>query len=117
MFESGDGGTLFRQPRAGGPETVLYSFCALPNCKDGSHPFGPVAMDASGNFYGTTSSSSHGGTVWQVTPEGRESVLHYFRNVFINSGLVIDSAGNLYGTTFNGGSAGLGSVYKLTLVK
>lgn len=117
-FETGLGGTLFKQAEAGGPETVLYSFCGLPNCRDGNFPVGPVAMDASGSFYGTTRSSAHGGTVWRVNPQGRETVLHYFPpNVEINSGVVIDSAGNLYGTTFNGGSAGLGSVYKLTLLK
>ncbi|HVI77972.1 MAG TPA: hypothetical protein VM715_07380 [Candidatus Acidoferrum sp.] len=33
-------------------------------------------------------------------------MLHYFRDVFIDSGLVIDSAGNLYGMTFTGGSSG-----------
>jgi uncharacterized repeat protein (TIGR03803 family) len=49
----------------------------------------------------------------------RERVLHRF---LINTadglqpdgGLVADKAGNLYGTTFQGGSAGLGTVYELS---
>jgi uncharacterized repeat protein (TIGR03803 family) len=75
-------------------------------------------MDAAGNFYSTTlgSSSSAGAVVWKLSgATGKESVLHSFGKVEINSGLVSDGAGNLYGTTFTGGTAKLGSVYKLTL--
>jgi uncharacterized repeat protein (TIGR03803 family) len=115
---NGRGGTLYKQPEAGGTETVLYSFCALTSCRDGYSPTGPVVMDAAGNFYSTTlgSSSSAGAVVWKLSgATGKESVLHSFGKVEINSGLVSDGAGNLYGTTFTGGAAKLGSVYKLTL--
>ncbi len=57
------GGTMLelRPPaQAGGAwtETVLYSFCAAPNCADGFSPNGPLIADA-GNLYGTT---PYGGT-------------------------------------------------------
>jgi uncharacterized repeat protein (TIGR03803 family) len=57
-------------------------------------------------FGGTTAN------VFKVTPSGIRTTI-YARNV--NSGVVMDSAGNLYGTTSTGGTAKLGSVYKLTL--
>ena len=34
-------------------ETILYSFCSLPQCADGAWPTG-VVMDGAGNLYGTT---------------------------------------------------------------
>ncbi len=36
-------------------ESVLYAFCSLSNCADGSLPWkGPLVRDANGNLYGTT---------------------------------------------------------------
>ena len=37
-----------------GDLTILYSFCALPECADGYSPQGPVLQATDGNFYGTT---------------------------------------------------------------
>ena len=56
--------------------TDLYDFTGHA---DGQYPFGPVAIDASGNLYGTTESAgdlnhciqefgSGCGTVWEITP-------------------------------------------------
>jgi uncharacterized repeat protein (TIGR03803 family) len=60
-------------------ETVLYNFCSVGGvtlCYDGEYPIGPLAADAYGNFYGTTSSggtscstSSCAGTVFELFPE------------------------------------------------
>jgi uncharacterized repeat protein (TIGR03803 family) len=49
---------------------------------------------------------------------GTETVLHNFGSgsdgKYPSSALIVDSAGNLYGTTSAGGSAGFGTVFKLT---
>ena len=45
-------GTLFRI--AGGKFKTMYSFCSLAGCADGGYPYGTLALDASGNVYGTT---------------------------------------------------------------
>jgi uncharacterized repeat protein (TIGR03803 family) len=37
-----------------GTLTTLYSFCAQPNCPDGSQPYGRLVQATDGNFYGTT---------------------------------------------------------------
>jgi uncharacterized repeat protein (TIGR03803 family) len=118
-FGSNPGGTLFKEPEAGGTETILYSFCSLANCEDGHTPIGPVQIDSAGNYFGVAEGGSNGsGLVWQVSTGGKETVLFNFaKSVVLLSGLVIDSSGNLYGTTFNGGKSHQGSVYKLTLQK
>ena len=56
-----DGGTVFKlSPRSNGQtdwtETVLYSFCSLPNCSDGKGPLASTLIaDERGALYGTTS--------------------------------------------------------------
>ena len=59
-------GTVFRLSHvAGSPwtEDVLHSFCSAPNCADGSGPQGGLALDTTGNLFGTTSK-----VVFEVTP-------------------------------------------------
>lgn len=112
-----NGGTLFKLTKAG-EFTVLYSFCSLPNCTDGDGPIGPVQIDANGNLFGIAGPKVSGSSfVFELNTKGEFSVVFTFPNVSPAGGLIIDSSGNLYGTTFNGGHAGLGSVYKLTLAK
>jgi uncharacterized repeat protein (TIGR03803 family) len=120
-------------------ETVLYSFCSLANCTDGSSPYSNVTFDSHGNLYGATyygGSSALGafsgnGLVFELSPEPRsgcpsgsnrgngwcETVLYSFMSTpdgaFPFAGLTSDPGGNLYGTTLGGGSGG-GTVYKLT---
>jgi uncharacterized repeat protein (TIGR03803 family) len=113
----GPGGALFKQPEAGGAETVLYSFCSLANCADGYNPLGQeVQIDKSGNFYGLALGGVNGyGVAWKIDKRGKETVIHNFaQGDSIYSGLTIDSAGNLYGTTINGGVYHRGSVFKLS---
>jgi uncharacterized repeat protein (TIGR03803 family) len=51
-----------------GTLTVLYSFCPMPNCKDGDNPFGPPFQATDGNLYGTTLGSvGPPGTVWRLS--------------------------------------------------
>jgi hypothetical protein len=62
-----DGGTVFKltlpsQGQTEWTETVLYSFCSLPNCSDGKAPLGSTLIaDKQGVLYGTTSA---GGGCW-----------------------------------------------------
>jgi uncharacterized repeat protein (TIGR03803 family) len=116
-----------------GKETVLYSFCAHTKgavCTDGANPQAGVVFDQKGNLYGTTvGGGAHGyGTVFKLTPKGRETVLYSFcaqsnctDGEYPYAGVVLDRTGNLYGTTLSGGAfercedaSGCGVVFKLT---
>jgi uncharacterized repeat protein (TIGR03803 family) len=112
-------GTVY-ELTAAGKFTALYSFCVAVHCTDGSQPLAGVVRDSSGNLYGTTvnGGSNNQGTVFEVTKEGKETVLHSFGlaggdGYLPMSGLVRDSAGNLYGTTFVGGAHGTGIIFKI----
>jgi uncharacterized repeat protein (TIGR03803 family) len=117
-------GTVFKLS-PNGDETVLYSFCSQANCTDGYYPQYGVIMDKSGNLYGTTEvgGASNAGVVYEISPDGTETVLYSFTGGSDGSGpegVIMDKAGNLYGTTFVGGtiqaglcSNGCGVVYKL----
>ena len=118
-------GTVFKLA-ADGSETVLYAF---QGGNDGAGPNGNLISDAQGNLYGTTEAgngtgcnSSGCGSVFEIAPNGTETVLHAFSagsdggNPY--GGVIADSAGNLYGVTFEGGGTtgcgeGCGTVYKL----
>ena len=98
-----------------GAEKVLYSFCTLENCPDGSEPGGLI--DAGGLWYGTTTyggnASCNGGTgcgtLFSFDPKtGAEKVIYAFT---FASGWAPNSDltsvnGLLYGTTSLGGHAG-----------
>lgn len=101
-----------------GKFTLLYSFAG--GTIDGCNIFGTPAMDSAGNLYGTANNcgASHVGMVWKVSPKGKETVLHNFAGGASDgaepiAGLIMDAKGNLYGDTYQGGSASLGTVYKL----
>lgn len=87
---------------------------------------GSLVRDAAGNLYGTTyGGGTYGaGTVFKVTPDGTETVIHSFTNGSDGgqpvSNLTLGRDGNLYGTTVHGGTCsssitGCGVVFKLTL--
>jgi uncharacterized repeat protein (TIGR03803 family) len=113
-------GTVFRIS-PDGRETVLYRFADLP---DGASPMGGVALDASGNIYGTTwlGGAYSFGTVFKIDICGREKVLHSFAGGSDGANPldapVLDKAGNMYGTTASGGASGttplgLGTLFKV----
>jgi len=123
------GGTVFRlAPTVKGKwtHTILYSFCAVYKCKDGSQPWAGLIFDAAGSLYGTTFGGGvhQGGTVFKLTPGAKgkwiETVLHSFCAAKCTDGadpfasLIFDAAGNLYGTAANGGTYFDGTVFKLT---
>jgi uncharacterized repeat protein (TIGR03803 family) len=137
-----DNGTVFElTPGAGDTwtEKVLYSFCAVTGCLDGTYPGAGVILDSRGNLYGTTFEGGTGGyggfgTVFELSPRAggkwTEKVLHSFNDTNNSTdgsypwdSLVLDAAGDLYGTTARGGAgrgfncfynAGCGTVFKLT---
>jgi uncharacterized repeat protein (TIGR03803 family) len=101
---------------------VLYSF---KDGKDGGFPNGDLALDATGNVYGTTQlggdfncSSNQGvgcGTVFKLSPQGKLTVLYTFDGTLgtQKGGLVLDSVGNLYGSMGLGLNVESGAVFKL----
>ncbi len=98
--------------------TILHSFAG--GASDGCDVFGTPAMDTAGNLYGTANAcgSAGAGMIWKVNPKGKETVLHNFVPGPSDgsepvAGVILDAKGNLYGSTYQGGSANLGTVYKL----
>ena len=103
---------------------LLYQFKSGP---DGDNPYASLILDAEGNLYGTTmiDGAYSCGTVFKVSPEGKETVLHSFTGTGGDGAnpvapLTRDAAGNLYGTTEYGGlfggacgGNGCGVVFKL----
>jgi uncharacterized repeat protein (TIGR03803 family) len=126
-----DSGAIFELALGAGgtwTETVLYSFCPLSGCVDGSGPSSSLIFDTAGNLYGTTAGGGAGscpgggcGTVFELSPDGdgtwTETVLYSFGNEPDGhepiAGVVMDGSGNLYGTTFAGGLGHSGTVFEL----
>lgn len=107
-------------PNGSWTETMVHRFAGGT---DGAAPFSNVILDAAGNLYGATTAGGAGGkgTIYKLTPAGpgvwHETVLYSFKGSPDGSAPygapVFDAAGNLYGTTYSGGTANLGTVYKL----
>ena len=86
-------------------------------------PRAPLIQASNGNFYGTSyqgGGDTNGGTIFEFTPAGVVTVLHSFTANAGDpgnrpyDGLVQGSDGNFYGTTEYGGTAELGTVFKIT---
>jgi uncharacterized repeat protein (TIGR03803 family) len=113
--------------QAGGLVLALAVFCVTPTANaqtfrllyqfrsgnDGSQPWANVILDRKGNLYGTTTidGAYASGTVFKVSPSGKETVLYSFTGTggdgaFPFNPLVRDAAGNLYGTANGGGIYG-----------
>ena len=103
-------GTVYRISAAG-VEKVLYRFNY--SASDGIDPIGTVVRDSKGNLYGTTTMGGlYGkGTVYEISPLGKETILHHFAGGAADGGdswatLALGRSGLLYGTTANGGGTG-----------
>jgi uncharacterized repeat protein (TIGR03803 family) len=99
-------GTVFKVA-ADGSESILHAFAGGPN--DGLQPYCGLVTDKAGNFYGTTSGGgTNDGTVFELTPDGTEVIVHSIQSGLApNAGLIMDKKNNLYGTasqSFHGGS-------------
>ncbi len=117
-------------PNGGGSwtYTVLYNFCSLTACADGSGPAGGLIFDTHGNLYGTTAGGggpNSAGTVFELSPGSggswTESALYSFCPVTgcsdgegPQNSLVMDSQGNLYGTVLGGGGVGYGGIFEVS---
>jgi uncharacterized repeat protein (TIGR03803 family) len=125
-------GTVFSLNRASGwQERLLHSFGQL-NGSDGTNPTGASALDADGNFYGTTQAGGayNSGVVFKLTKMAglfwQETLLYEFTGHAdgnFPNGVIFGPDGSLYGTTQAGGylgtgvcgfSRGCGTVFKLT---
>jgi uncharacterized repeat protein (TIGR03803 family) len=135
------GGTIFRMTPAG-KVNVLYSFCALANCADGTIPNGLIQAP-SGKFYGTTGrggavdfadcagfNTPGCGTFFEIAPGQALTTLYNFcSQTNCNDGfgptgapLAMGRNGNFYGTTEDGGDLngdnncefGCGTIYEVT---
>ncbi len=119
-------GTVFEVALVNGRvrEKVIHSFI---DGQDGISPYGPLAIDASGNLYGTTWQSvvnniGGAGIVFKLSQTRpnvwQETILHDFVSPADGgnpySGVALDGAGNVYGTTYAGGGSGGGVVFKIT---
>jgi uncharacterized repeat protein (TIGR03803 family) len=114
---TGEGcGTVFKLA-ATGKETVLHRF---NDRADYGMPMGGVVMDRQGNLYGTTygNGTAAPGTVYKVAKDGKETVLHTFKNGSDGDApmgnLIMDAEGDLYGTTSGNPGGNFGTVFKIT---
>jgi len=124
------GGTVFQLAQTNGrwKLLVLYTFCSLSSCTDGSNPNG-LTSDKAGNLYGTTAGGGQQcangcGTVYELSPSHgswKEKILHAFNNngdgIHPSPRITLDKSGNLYGTTCCGGGYGDGLVFALKPAK
>jgi uncharacterized repeat protein (TIGR03803 family) len=90
--------------------SVLYAF---QGGNDGAYPAAAVTTDKAGNVYGTTyngggcnSDSSGRGTLFKLTPKGKETVLYAFTGgqdgAYPQAPLTRAAKGTLFGTAFGG---------------
>jgi uncharacterized repeat protein (TIGR03803 family) len=122
-------GTVFKITSSG-EETQLYSFSGgssgIAGSTDGVGALGTLFLGSDGNFYGTTllGGAYNGGTVYRVTADGVETVIHSFSGGGALAGspdgaapfssLVEGKDGSFYGTTSAGGTYNAGTVFKIT---
>ncbi len=102
---------------------TIYSFNGVLH--DGFSPEGGLAIDGSGNLFGTTygGGSTNYGTVYELSPNGSTwnyQVLYSFCSAGCSNdgsspqaAVVVDVNGNLWGTTSAGGAHGHGLIFKL----
>jgi uncharacterized repeat protein (TIGR03803 family) len=110
-------GALF-EISLGGALTTLYSFT---DGNDGANPYASLIQSTNGLFYGTASSggSNFYGTIFQLG-SGRTAVTQIYSFEDANDGgqpmdnLILGNDGNFYGTAIEGGSSGVGSVFKMS---
>ena len=97
--------------------TTLVSFTGA----NGNLPFMEnLVQGKNGSLYGTTTygGTSGNGTIFKVTPTGTLTTIYNFANTpdgaNPDAGLVLGTDGKFYGTTYQGGTSGLGTVFKIT---
>lgn len=112
-------GVIFRITLSGSEE-VFYTFGSQTN--DGSYSVAPLYQATNGFLYGTTQGGGANGTgtIFKISLSGTLTTLYSFPARESGGGeqpsgrLIQGADGNFYGTTYEGGSAGLGTVFKMT---
>ncbi len=108
---------------------VIYSFCSVSGCADGSDPEAALVQGTDGNLYGTTDigGANLSGTIFKVTTSGDLTTLYTFcSQTDCTDGaqpvaaLVQDTNGVFYGTTLLGGTSslcffGCGTVFSVSV--
>src|SRR5208282_6072289 len=103
--------------RTNGGLSSLYSFTGGNN---GANPQAGLVQGSDGNFYGTTyqGGTNNYGTVLKISTNGGLTRLYSFTGGYVGAnpqaGLVQGSDGNFYGTTYQGGTNGIGTVFKIS---
>ena len=85
----------------------------------GNHPRTTMIVGADGNFYGTTATGGlyNGGTLFQITPAGVQTILHHFSpadGTVPSTSLIQGTDGNFYGATSSEGANNSGTVFQVT---
>jgi uncharacterized repeat protein (TIGR03803 family) len=121
-------GNMFRMTPSG-KITSIYKFCSLPDCADGGGVESAPILGSDGNLYGVTTvgggsglTGDAGGTVFQMTLDGKYTVIYTFCSISncadgaTPNGIILGSDGNFYGTTVYGGvgDGGPGVIFKVT---
>jgi len=121
-----DQGTVFKLAYSGGhwKETILYDF---PNCLYGCGVEGTLALDKSGNLYGTAVGGTGNcgytcGVVFELSPQKNGKWKYRVVYDFTPEGggfqpfygVIVDDKGNLFGTTSQFGKYGGGTAFEIT---
>jgi uncharacterized repeat protein (TIGR03803 family) len=109
-------GTVLRMAPDGTGVTVLHSF--VGGVSDGWQPRAALALDSTGNLYGTTplGGSDGAGTIFKIAPDGAYTILHSFGSsdgLSPRGELLLDTAGSIFGATYRGGTRHGGMVFRL----
>jgi uncharacterized repeat protein (TIGR03803 family) len=109
-----ESGSLFRL-QTNGAFINLYNFSAT----EGNTPSAPLVVGPDGVMYGSTySGGTNGyGTLYRVQSNGLFTKLHDFtysgRDPYFSTALVVGPDGAMYGSTPEGGTVGLGTLYRV----
>jgi uncharacterized repeat protein (TIGR03803 family) len=115
-------GTIFRVGLGGTSFGVVHDF--FNDARDGGSPVSGLVEGADGLLYGVTpiggqptSDPDRSGVVYRTDPAGHLSVVHTFTGPdgdYPQAALSLAADGSLYGTTWVGGSANLGTAFRLS---
>lgn len=100
--------------------TILHSF----SYTDGNIPYGTLVQGPNANLYGVTQEggTANSGVIFEISTDGTTyQVIHNFGDgsvtddgIWPRGTLVVGQDKNLYGTTLAGGSAGWGTVFRIS---
>ncbi|HEY0256987.1 MAG TPA: choice-of-anchor tandem repeat GloVer-containing protein, partial [Candidatus Methylacidiphilales bacterium] len=105
------------------PQGIVSTMYSVTAGHLGTQLASPVVQGTDGNFYGTAQfgSSVGDGALFKLTPQGVATLLHSFGDgsvaydgAYPVNAMIQGPDGNFYGTTPSGGSAGLGTLYRVT---